>query len=87
MWYVYLIENTEGIYYCGITKDIFRRLKEHNGELPGGAKFTKRGRPWTMLWATGVITRSDALKLESKVKKTRKSNKLAVLKDGNLYKQ
>jgi len=80
VWYVYLIENTAGVYYCGITTDIFRRLKEHNGELPGGAKFTKRGRPWTMVWSTQVPTRSEALKLEDKVKRVNKSKKISTLK-------
>ncbi len=33
--------------YVGSTKDLSRRLKEHNR---GGDKFTKGGIPWTLLY-------------------------------------
>lgn len=79
-WYVYLIENTEGIYYCGITKNVHNRILAHNGYLPGGSKNTRRGRPWTLVDSVSVADMSSALKLEAKVKKARKENKLTILK-------
>ncbi|NNE42794.1 MAG: GIY-YIG nuclease family protein [Gemmatimonadetes bacterium] len=46
-WWVYVLRS-ERIRrtYVGVTTDPERRLAEHNGEKPGGAKSTRAGRPW-----------------------------------------
>ncbi|OMO69703.1 GIY-YIG nuclease superfamily [Corchorus capsularis] len=47
-WSVYLILSTNHPIktYVGVTTDFSRRLKQHNGELKGGAKASRAGRPW-----------------------------------------
>ncbi|KAG2668782.1 hypothetical protein I3760_14G006300 [Carya illinoinensis] len=47
-WCVYLILSTNAPIktYVGVTTDFNRRLKQHNGELRGGAKASRAGRPW-----------------------------------------
>ncbi|KAK4842588.1 hypothetical protein QYF36_024250 [Acer negundo] len=47
-WSVYLIlsTNTPIKTYVGVSTDFSRRLKHHNGELKGGAKASRIGRPW-----------------------------------------
>ena len=35
--------------YIGITNNLRRRIRMHNGEIKGGASKTKRGRPWEMI--------------------------------------
>tara|TARA_B100000424_G_scaffold271657_1_gene275562 strand:+ start:2547 stop:2948 length:402 start_codon:yes stop_codon:yes gene_type:complete len=46
-WSCYLIEN-KGYTYCGVSNDVHRRLKCHNGELAGGAKYTtSKGPGWS----------------------------------------
>ncbi|XP_022982644.1 structure-specific endonuclease subunit slx1 isoform X2 [Cucurbita maxima] len=47
-WCVYLIisSNPPIKTYVGVTLDFDRRLKQHNGEIKGGAKATRAGRPW-----------------------------------------
>lgn len=34
--------------YFGYTINIQRRIRQHNGQLKGGAKYTSRYRPWTI---------------------------------------
>lgn len=51
--------------YTGSTYDLQRRIRQHNGEIVGGAKRTKKGRPWLILmYIEGFPTRKDALQLE-----------------------
>ncbi|XP_021617692.1 structure-specific endonuclease subunit SLX1 isoform X2 [Manihot esculenta] len=47
-WCVYLILSTNAPIktYVGVTNNFSRRLKQHNGELKGGAKASRAGRPW-----------------------------------------
>ena len=60
--------------YIGITNDFTKRLRQHNGEIKGGAKYTTQGRPWRLIahikgfenhiqvlqfeWAFKYVTRS-----------------------------
>ena len=30
-----------------------RRLRQHNGEIAGGAKYTRKGGLWTPIWLVG----------------------------------
>lgn len=53
-WFVYFLESTTSTKsYCGMTKDVPRRLRQHNGELVGGAKYTLHGRPWIIKMVLG----------------------------------
>ncbi len=52
-------------YYKGQTSDFVRRLKEHNN---AEEKSTANYIPWKLVWIKEVETRSDALKLEKKLK-------------------
>jgi len=58
--------------YIGCTKDIHNRLREHNGEIAGGAKrtkkFSKKGMLWTPIYLiTGFRDRRSALRFETKL--------------------
>jgi len=46
-WCVYLVASTvTKRTYVGKTNSPVRRLRQHNGEVKGGAKATRTGRPW-----------------------------------------
>ncbi|KAH9321562.1 hypothetical protein KI387_016201, partial [Taxus chinensis] len=46
-WCVYLIISADmRKTYVGVTTNFKRRLRQHNGELNGGAKASRAGRPW-----------------------------------------
>lgn len=64
--YVYLLKSTSTRRtYIGYTIDPQRRLRQHNGEIVGGAKYTRYGRPWIMvLYITGFPCHRTALQYE-----------------------
>lgn len=68
-WILYLIRNSAGRFYTGITTDMVRRLAQHNGTLTGGAKSTRGGRPWEVVRLWGPFDRSIAGKLEYELKR------------------
>ncbi|KAK3223894.1 hypothetical protein Dsin_010919 [Dipteronia sinensis] len=72
-WCVYLIlsTNTPIKTYVGVTTDFSRRLKQHNGELKGGAKASRIGRPWKpeMAPTLAVIRINNKKKEEEELRK------------------
>jgi len=41
-----LVSSESNKTYVGITNNLSRRIRQHNGECSGGAKYTCQGRPW-----------------------------------------
>jgi len=72
-WYVYVLQSARsGRTYVGIALDIAQRLRQHNGELPGGAKSTRAGRQWAVMVVHGPFrTRARAQRIEYAVKQKR----------------
>ncbi|MCF1191968.1 GIY-YIG nuclease family protein [Mangrovimonas sp. AS39] len=65
--YVYILwSESLGRYYCGESKDVDNRLLVHN---KGGNKYTTKGIPWKLQEVFEVSNRSEARKLENKIKK------------------
>lgn len=77
-WTVYvLVSEASARSYVGITTDLERRLSQHNGELPGGARSTTYGRPWRVGAEYGPFEeRGEALRVEYVVKKRRGADRL-----------
>lgn len=70
-WWLYLLSSGSGRSYVGITRDLARRLAQHNGELPGGAKATRAGRPWQIVRTWGPFDHERAARLEFELKQRR----------------
>lgn len=71
--------------YTGSTNDLSRRFRQHNGEIKGGARATRMGRPWLMLCSVcGFRNKIEALCCEWRLKKqrARKNNKLIPTRGG-----
>ena len=68
-WWLYLLTSNGRRTYVGITTELERRLAQHNGELPGGAKSTRPGRPWVLLRKWGPYSRSEASAHEYRLKR------------------
>lgn len=84
VWIVYVIQSLSprvgkngrtlpGFFYVGMTNDVNRRLRQHNGELTGGGKYTAKHRPWRLEAAYGPYAdRSEALKAEYALKHSKR---------------
>ncbi len=78
MWFVYILECSDMSLYTGITTSIERRLIEHNRSKKG-AKYTRARRPVRLVEYCVVKDRSQALKLEYKIKSLKRCKKIAYL--------
>jgi len=76
-WCVYLLHCTDNSYYCGITNNLEKRIETHNAKK--GAKYTRGRTPVKLLISKGSLSKSDAMKLEKKVKSVRKDKKVQLL--------
>jgi len=68
-YFVYLLESTNHTTYIGATVDLEHRLRQHNGEIKGGAVATTRkvnkGETWKRVChIEGFPTWSECLKFE-----------------------
>ena len=78
-WFVYIIQNEKGFLYTGITTDLDRRFREHSTS-PRGAKFFRSGAPVKILYRKECENRSEASRLEARVKKLTRPQKLKLIK-------
>ena len=81
MYYTYIMRCEDGSLYTGITTDVQRRLKEHQGKLSGGAKYTKGRMPTKVEVVWKSDNRSLASKLEYRIKKLSKQDKEILIQD------
>jgi len=78
-WYVYMLCCSDDSYYTGITKDLSRRLQQHNTGREG-AKYTRSRRPVTLVYQEQQQDHSAALKREMQIKRLRPQAKRALVK-------
>ena len=78
-YFVYILECNDGSLYTGITKDLNKRLDEHNSN-DKGAKYTKARRPVKLLYEESSENRSTASKREYKIKQFTRLKKLQLIK-------
>jgi putative endonuclease len=63
---VYVLRNRQGRFYIGITDDVERRIGQHNA---GESRWTRGRGPWKIVWQSKELSRSDARKLENRLKR------------------
>ena len=70
-YYVYMLKliSKKSITYVGYTKDIKKRISQHNSGK--GAKFT-RGRKWKLIYKEKFTSKNKAISREYYIKKNRK---------------
>jgi len=74
--FIYILQSTvdEKKSYVGVTNSLPRRLRQHNGELAGGARYTHANRPWRFFAIFVVASRHDALSIEWKIKHCKRAS-------------
>jgi len=75
-WFVYLVRCAHDSLYTGVTTDLARRLRQHNGEIAGGAGYTRGRRPVDLVWSEACSDRSDAQRREYAVRRSPRAEKL-----------
>ncbi len=79
IWTIYILECGDKTLYCGITNNIENRLTQHNGEIKGGAKYTRSRQPLELVYQESALSRSEALKREIVIKKMTRKTKTALI--------
>jgi len=79
-WQVYILRCADDSLYTGIARDLQRRLRQHNGELVGGPKYTRGRRPVTLVWSVAADSHSAALQREIAIKRLSRQDKLALIR-------
>ncbi|MEJ2761156.1 MAG: GIY-YIG nuclease family protein [Gammaproteobacteria bacterium] len=67
-WFVYIVRCADGTLYTGITCDVERRLREHNGKGRRGAAYTRARRPVRLVYREPCPDRSRAARREYKLR-------------------
>ena len=80
-WQVYLLECRDGSLYCGITNNLEHRLEMHNQGK--ASKYTRSRLPVRLAAACPTEGRSQALKLEYRIKRLPKKQKIKQLNQEN----
>ena len=73
-WYVYLLECCDDSLYTGITNDLKKRMETHKSGK--GSKYVKAKKFKQILHAIEVKDKSEAAKMEYKIKQLERNDKI-----------
>lgn len=77
MWYVYVLECSDGSLYTGISNNPEKRFLEHkNGK---GGRYTKSHKPTEIVYLEQVRDKPTALKRELQIKRWSHKKKIEIL--------
>lgn len=79
-YFVYLAKCSDNTFYCGCTKDLDKRIKQHNVSAKG-AKYTRFRRPVTLVFWEKHTSKSAALKAEYYIKSLSRKEKELLIKN------
>ncbi|MFA5531257.1 MAG: GIY-YIG nuclease family protein [Thiohalomonadaceae bacterium] len=74
-WHVYVVRCADDTLYTGIARDVQRRLQEHNGLAPRGARYTRGRRPVRLCHVESFHSRAEAARREAAIKKMSRRQK------------
>lgn len=73
IWWLYVLECSDGTWYTGITNDLQRRLARHADGT--ASRYTRSRRPVTLVHRERCRDRSSALRKESRIKALSRAQK------------
>jgi putative endonuclease len=74
-----MVRCSDNSLYTGITKDIEKRVEEHNSGNKSGAKYTRSRGPVTLVYTEEAESHSQAAKREHEIKQLGKKAKEMML--------
>ena len=78
MYLVYILKS-DNLSYVGMTNDFFRRFRQHNQEIKGGAKYTKKRASWYPICIIdGFLTMKEAMQCEWRLKRGKGGPKVRI---------
>lgn len=80
-WYVYMLRCKPDTLYTGSTPDVTRRLRQHLSQVGGGAKYTRSHPPRSLAALWEVPDAHAAHSLEWHLKRLKRPQKEALLRD------
>ena len=75
IYFVYIVKCKDGSLYTGITNDLEKRIRQHNGEIVGGAFYTQNKRPVKLVYKEKHLTHLSAARREVEIKKKPRKKK------------
>jgi putative endonuclease len=75
---------SDGTFYIGKTSDLGRRIKKHNRELPGGAKYTKYRYPVVLRYYEQYFIHKEAFHREYILKQIPRAKKKILIEEFNV---
>lgn len=76
-WYVYLVRCDNDTLYCGIAKNVLKRITEHSSGK--GAKYLRGKSPLELVAKVGPFLHNHALRYEAMIKQQRRENKISFI--------
>jgi len=78
-WFVYIVRCSDGSFYTGITRDVPRRIEEHNHDNLAAAKYTRGRRPVVLVYSESCSSRAVACRREFAIKQLKRQQKMALI--------
>ena len=79
MFYVYMLECSDGSLYTGYTVNLTNRVKTHNQGK--GSKYVRSRLPAKLVYHEVLGSKSDAMKREYAIKQLNRASKLKLIQD------
>jgi predicted GIY-YIG superfamily endonuclease/predicted alpha/beta hydrolase family esterase len=79
MYKIYILKCSDNTLYTWITTDLKKRLRQHNWELLGWAKYTLSRKPVELIYSENSENRSTASKREYEIKKLTREKKMKLI--------